>query len=100
MQETTASDEPVQVHHDPARPVYGYTPADPWGRAYDRFRRAEGTRESRARLLADAFVAGRRPELVESYGHDYAEAVAAEDYARAVWHVEHELSQKARAGQC
>lgn len=107
MQETTASDEPVQVHHDPARPAYGYTPdpvtASAWDRSYDRFRRAVGTRESQARLLADAFVDGwldAHPDLVESYRHNYAKTVAAEDYARAVWNVEHELSEKARAGQC
>lgn len=76
------------IHHDPNRPEFGYVADDDWGRSYGAFQLAEGRRNREATYLADAFVID---SLIDDdwardyHARNYRRAVAAEQYARAVW---------------
>jgi hypothetical protein len=75
------------THHDPDRAEFGYVADDDWGRSYGAFKRAESRREREATYLADSFVTGQLDDdwSREYFTRNYRRAVAAEQYARAVW---------------
>lgn len=80
------TDAPVE-HTDPARPEFGYIADDRdfFFRAYEALNLARRRRDGEARVLADQVLTGGIAADVSK--REYRRAVAAQDYAAAVYEV-------------